>query len=75
MRKVDLLIIGNLLTINKLHVGGGKLQHCPADKLDEYYDLSEAVVIEGDVVVDSFVSKGKFVVVTGAISTKGGSYE
>ena len=70
--KVDLLIVGNLLCYNEL-VGGGILR-CPQNLLNQYYDITESIIIHGDVSVESFNSKEKVVVATDSIATKGGSY-
>lgn len=70
--KADLLIVGNLLCINEIR--RGKICHCPLRLLEEKFDTSEAVTIHGDVSVESFDAKDKVVVVTNAISTKGGGY-
>lgn len=54
--------------------GGGRICHCPLRLLEENFDTSEAITIHGDVSVESFDAKDKVVVVTNAISTKGGGY-
>ena len=53
---------------------GGGLYHCPLRLLEENFDTRESVTIHGDVTVESFDAKDKVVVVTNAISTKGGRY-
>lgn len=70
--KANLLIIGNLLTSKYLR--GGQIEHCPKELLEEYYDTSESIIIQGDVIVDSLDCNDDIVVVTGAVSTRGGSY-
>lgn len=70
--KADILIVGNLLCINEIR--GGQLYHCPLRLLEENFDTRDAITIHGDVSVESFDAKGKVVVVTNAISTKGGGY-
>lgn len=71
--KVDLLIVGNLLSSNEL-AGGGGILRCPQNLLNQYYDITESIIIHGDVSVESFNSKEKVVVATDSIATKGGSY-
>lgn len=70
--KAEILIVGNLLCINEIR--GGQICHCPLRLLEENFDTSEAITIHGDVSVESFDAKDKVVVVTNAISTKGGGY-
>lgn len=53
---------------------GGQIYSCKTDDLDEWFDVHSAVVIDGDVVVDSFNSMDYTVVVTGAVAAKGGSH-
>lgn len=72
-QKVDVLIKGNLICKQILR-GGGKIYSCKSEKLDEWFDYEKALVIDGDVVVDSFNSKEYTVVVTGAVAAKGGSH-
>ena len=73
--KADILIVGNLLCINDIRsMWGGVICHCPLRLLEENFDTSEAITIHGDVSVESFDAKDKVVVVTNAISTKGGGY-
>lgn len=71
--KADLLISGNLICKQML-TGGGKIHPCKKEKLNEYFDVGDALHIDGDVVVDSFDSKGYSVVVTGAVVAQGGGY-
>lgn len=71
MIKVDVLIKGNLVS-NSI-VGGGKIYPCRKENLDEWFDTNNALVIDGDVVVDNFDSKQYTVVVTGSVASKGGS--
>lgn len=54
-------------------MGGGKIYPCRKENLDDWFDANNALVIDGDVVVDSFDSKQYIVVVTGSVATKGGS--
>lgn len=70
--KVDVLIKGNLIC--KQISGGGKIYPCKNEKLDEWFDYEKALVIDGDVVVNSFNSMEYVVVVTGAAAVGGGSY-
>ncbi len=72
MIKVDVLIEGNLVANNI--VGGGKIYPCRKEKLYEYFDVEDAVRIDGSVTVDSFDSKQYTVVVTGAVAAQGGGY-
>lgn len=72
--KAYILIVGNLLCINDIRSMGGGIYHCPLRLLEENFDTSEAITIHGDVSVESFDAKDKVVVVTNAISTKGGGY-
>ena len=53
---------------NTLAVGGGKLETFLEE---EDIDISECVVIEGDLTLDSFVVYGGFVAVSGEVQ-KGG---
>ena len=69
--KVDILILGDLVCEQKL-TGGGKIYPCRKENIDELFDTNNALVIDGDVVVDNFNSKEYTVVVTGAVASKGG---
>lgn len=70
--KADVLINGDLICEYKLN-GGGKIYPCRKENLDEWFDYDNALVIDGDVVVDNFDSKQYTVVVTGSVAAKGGS--
>ena len=72
--KADILIKGDLICEKMLNSGGGQIYSCKTDDLDEWFDVHSAVVIDGDVVVDSFDSMDYTVVVTGAVVAKGGNY-
>lgn len=69
--KADILIKGDLICEKMLN-GGRQIYSCKSEDLDEWFDVHSAVVIDGDVVVDSFDSMDYTVVVTGAVATKGG---
>lgn len=69
--KVDILILGDLVCEQTL-TGGGKIYPCRKENLDEWFETNNALVIDGDVVVDNFNSKQYTVVVTGAVASKGG---
>lgn len=69
--KVDLLIKGNLIC-EKMLTGGGVY---PSADLERYFDVSDAVTIDGDLVVQSFDSKEHTVAVCGFTVVKGGDYE
>lgn len=71
--RVDILIKGDLICKQILR-GGGKIYPCKSEKLDEWFDYEKALVIDGDVVVNSFNSMEYVVVVTGAAAAKGGDY-
>lgn len=70
--KADILINGDLICKQTL-IGGGKIYPCGKENLDEWFDYDNALVINGDVAVDSFDSKQYTVVVTGSIAAKGGN--
>lgn len=70
--KVDVLIKGSLIC--KQILRGGKIYPCKSEKLDEWFDYEKALVIDGDVIVDSFNSMEYVVVITGAAAAKGGSH-
>lgn len=63
--KPTVYVKGNIIAINKLAVrGGGKLESfLPEDGLD----LSESIVIEGDVTLDSLIVHNGFVAASGEI--------
>lgn len=67
-KKPTIYIKGNIVVHNTLAVGGGKLETFLAE---EDIDISECVVIEGDLTLDSFVVYGGFVAVSGEVQ-KGG---
>lgn len=69
--RVDILIKGNLICKQILR---GGIYPCKSEKLNEWFDYEKALVIDGDVVVDSFNSKEYTVVVTGAMAVGGGSH-
>lgn len=70
--RIGILIKGNLVCNKDLIIGGGYDIHlCKEDEVDGRFDISDATVIEGDVVVDDFVCRAD-VLVTGACSAKGG---
>lgn len=69
--KVDMLIRGNLICENKL-IGGGISGY--NEELDTQYDISCAIIIDGDVHVNAFDSSHSIVLVTGCVATKGGDY-
>lgn len=71
--KADILILGDLICKQKLMGGGGKIYPCRKEELNEWFDYEEAMVVVGDVVVDSFDSGMRTVVVTGAVAAKGGN--
>lgn len=54
--------------------GGGKIYSCKKEDLHEWFDVHSAVIIDGDVLVDSFDSKEYTVVVCGANACEGGCY-
>lgn len=71
MEKVNLLIKGNLF----LTTGGGRI-YCGIDNLNDY-DLTSAIIIEGNITCDSIDSNG-LTLVTGSItfiSKKGGEHD
>ena len=70
--KVDMLIRGNLICENKLN-GGGVISGYD-EELDTQYDISCAIIIDGDVHVNAFDSSHSIVLVTGFVATKGGGY-
>ena len=69
--KVDMLIRGNLICENKL-IGGAISGY--DEELDTQYDISCAIIIDGDVHVNAFDSSHSIVLVTGCVATKGGDY-
>lgn len=69
--KVDMLIRGNLICENNL-IGGGISGY--DEELDTQYDISCAIIIDGDVHVNAFDSSHSIVLVTGCVATKGGDY-
>lgn len=69
--KVDMLIRGNLICENKLM---GAISGYD-EELDTQYDISCAIIIDGDVHVNAFDSSHSIVLVTGCVATKGGDYE
>ena len=69
--KVDMLIRGNLICENKLM--GGAISGYD-EELDTQYDISCAIIIDGDVHVNAFDSSHSIVLVTGCVATKGGGY-
>lgn len=71
--KADILINGSLICKEKL--GGGKIYSCKKEKLDEWFDTHNAVVIDGDVLVGSFNSACYTVVVTGNLASGGTCHE
>lgn len=68
MKKASLLIKGNLQCKNILQ-GGGNFVFL-AKESD--YDLSECVIIEGDLITDDDISAHGLVLVTGFINITGG---
>ena len=70
-KKVDIVILGNLICEQKL-TGGGNLYPCIREELESFFDISEACIIEGDVCVNSFNAANKCIVVCGSIASKGG---
>lgn len=68
MKKASLLIKGNLQCKNILR-GGGNFVFL-AKESD--YDLSECVIIEGDLITDDDISAHGLVLVTGFINITGG---
>lgn len=52
----------------------GKIYSCKKEDLHEWFDVHSAVIIDGDVLVDSFDSKEYTVVVCGANACEGGCY-
>lgn len=71
-KKVDLLIKGNLLVIN--NITGGGIFSTSLEQLEEYFNVSEAAIIEGDLNIESFDCRSLCVVVLGAVVAKGGNY-
>lgn len=69
--KVDMLIRGNLICENKL-IGGAISGY--DEELDTQYDISCAIIVDGDVHVNAFDSSHSKVLVTGCVATKGGDY-
>lgn len=69
--KVDVLIKGNLIC---KQISGGQIYPCKSEKLDEWFDYEKALVIDGDVIVNSFNSMEYVVVVTGAAAVGGEKY-
>lgn len=70
-KKVDIVIFGNMLTTR--FIGGGKIYlQINKQSLTEFFDISKACIIEGDVCVENFNAADKCVVVCGSIATKGG---
>lgn len=45
---------------------------CRRENVEEFFDTSEACVVNGDLIVDGFDTGGKVVVVCGALAVKGG---
>ena len=72
--KADILITGDLICKEYSTGGGGKIYSCKKEDLHEWFDVHSAVIIDGDVLVDSFDSKEYTVVVCGANACKGGCY-
>ena len=70
-KKIDIIIKGNLICKNR--IGGRQIYTCSLQHLNDCFDYEDALVIDGNVRVDSFDSKELCVVVTEGISTKGGS--
>lgn len=71
--KVDILIKGNLVCKDCLR--GGKLYPCQNSELNHWFDIRDALVIDGDVIVSNFDSKDYVVVVVGSVAAKGGCHE
>ena len=69
-KKADVLIIGDLICKNR--IGGGQIYACSLRHLD-CFDYENALVIDGNVIVNSFDNKGLCIVVTGDVVTEGGS--
>ena len=70
MKKASLLIKGNLQCKNILRASGGGNFVFLAKESD--YDLSECVIIEGDLITDDDISAHGLVLVTGFINITGG---
>ena len=71
-KKVDIVIFGNMLTTRFIGGGGKIYLQINKQSLQEFFDISKACIIEGDVCVENFNAADKCVVVCGSIATKGG---
>lgn len=69
--KADILINGDLICEQKLN-GGGQIYS--TSDVEKYFDASNAIIIDGDVNINSIDSKNYIIVITGSVITKGGSY-
>lgn len=70
--KVDVLINGDLICNNILR--GGKLYPCQPNELNLWFDTRNALVLDGNVIVNNFDSKDYVVVVVGAVTAGGASH-
>lgn len=66
--KVNMLIKGNLISHG--NITGGGIRQCRESEIGTKYDVSNAVIIEGNVVVQSFDSYSNIVIVCGHITAK-----
>ena len=69
--RVTLVVKGNLISEGKL---SGNIISGYDEELDTQYDISCAIIIDGDVHVNAFDSSHSIVLVTGCVATKGGDY-
>lgn len=69
--KVDVLIDGSLICEQKI-MGGGRIYSL--HNAEDCFDVSKAIVIKGNIDIDSLDSKDYVIAVTNSISTKGGDY-
>lgn len=66
--KVNMVIIGNLISYG--NITGGGIRQCKESEIGTKYDISNAIIIKGDVVVQSFDNYSNIVIVCGCISAK-----
>ena len=73
-QKADVVIFGNL--IGERQIEGGGIFCLPDNgKIDDYFETDNAIVVHGDVCVDTFDAGSRTVVVCGSVAQKGGSNE
>lgn len=72
----NVVIYGDLISNCKIKLlGGAKITHCKKDLVESSFDISSALIIHGNLWIDSFENNDFLIVVTGTIATKGGCHE